>query len=161
MFGRTISYTAGGGCRNAGSLPVLVAAAVLAVLVAGCSAGMPLGERKAGRLSATALAAPKPDKARLSAIEQVDASDWEEMRREIASSSEVASQTLDWRNPDTGSTGTIMLLAAINKSGILCRSFTATVSDVKGVRRYGGEACLRTDGRWQLYGVTADDSLAA
>lgn len=161
MFGRAISYTAGGGRRNARTLPVLVAATALAALVAGCSAGLPLGERKAGRSPAVALAAPKPDKARLTAIEEVDPSDWEEIRREIAASSEVSNQTLDWRNPDTGSTGTITLLAAISKSGILCRSFTATVSDVKGVRRYGGEACLRTDGRWQLYAVTADDSLAA
>ena len=75
------------------------------------------------------------------------------------SDNEATTQSLEWRNPDTGSNGTIALLPAIGKSGALCRSFAATVGDVRGIHRYGGEACLRTDGRWQLHSITADDVL--
>lgn len=159
MYGRATTYTAGGGGRNARTLPATVAIAFLAIALAACSsAGPPLGERKSGRTAAAAIAKPRP--ASVTVIAEVDPSDWEAIRREIAASSEATTQSLDWRNPDTGSTGTIALLPAISKTGVLCRSFAATVGDMRGVHRYGGEACLRTDGRWQLTAITADDVLA-
>ncbi len=65
---------------------------------------------------------------------------------------------IEWSNPDTGSTGTIAdLRPAADRGGRLCRAFSTTVNDDRGIRRYRGDACQRTDGRWQLYGMVADD----
>ena len=44
------------------------------------------------------------------------------------------------------------------RSGQLCRSFATTVNDARGIRRYRGDACRRTDGRWQLDGMAPDDA---
>jgi surface antigen len=127
-------------------------------MLGGCSAiGIPFGEPAAGRI------APVRSNPVLTAkvTDSVDASDWEAVRRLVAGAAvERASDRLAWSNPDTGSTGTLATVAAsTGKSGRLCRSFSTTVNDLRGIRRYRGEACQRTDGRWQLYGVTADDSV--
>lgn len=148
MFGRAKSYTGAGDRRQPLALATLL---VAAVALAGCSS---LGERGPGRLSARAA---EPE----TAVTRVDPSDWETIRRTVAAASDAASHSLPWRNPDTGSNGTIALLPAITKSGSLCRAFATTVSDPSGIHRYGGEACLRTDGRWQLRGITADDVLVS
>ncbi len=148
MFGRAKSYT-GAGIRRQ-SLR-LVGIALVAMSAAGCSS---LGERGSGRLAARAA---KP----VSPVERVDPSDWETIRRAVAAASDAASHTLAWANPDTGSNGTISLLPAITKAGSLCRAFATTISDPSGVHRYGGEACLRTDGRWQLHDIGADDVLVS
>ncbi len=154
VFGRASSYT-GHGHRGKG-LRLLAVAAVLAAsatLTACSSFAPPLGERNAGRLATTASISPVA----ANPVESVDPSDWETIRRAVAASSDATAQTLTWRNPDTGSNGSVALLPAISKEGSLCRSFAATVNDIRGIHRYGGDACLRTDGRWQLLGVTADD----
>ena len=66
---------------------------------------------------------------------------------------------LAWRNPDTGSAGTISALSAAHaRNGLECRTFATTVNDERGIRRYRGETCLRANGRWQLYGMVADDA---
>jgi surface antigen len=94
------------------------------------------------------------------AVDQVDPSDWEAVRRALAGVSQDAEVSrIEWSNPDTGSTGTIATLdLPVERSGTLCRPFATTVSDVRGVSRYRGEACRRADGRWQLFGVIADDA---
>jgi surface antigen len=94
-------------------------------------------------------------------IESVDASDWEAIRRTIAAAPAGETKSLDWSNPDTRSTGalTVGVAAEIAGSGALCRTFVTTVSDPRGVRRYRGQACRETDGRWHLKGVAADDAL--
>jgi hypothetical protein len=155
MYGRATSYTGGDRARNALPLLRLLAFGLFVAALGACTS---LGERGSGRLAARAPA--KPFAAKVSVIDEVDPSDWEAIRREIAASSEATTQSLAWRNPDTGSNGSIALLPAITKAGALCRSFAATVNDVRGIHRYGGDACLRTDGRWQLHGVTADDVVA-
>ena len=66
--------------------------------------------------------------------------------------------SLDWLNPDTGSTGTITATATASEGKFLCRSFATTVNDLRGIRRYRGEACAPDGGRWQLRGVTPDDA---
>jgi surface antigen len=148
MLGRAKSYTGVGNRRQSlGACAILI----LAAFTSGCTS---LGERTSGRLAAK-QAAP------VSAIERVDPSDWETIRRTVAAASDAASHTLTWRNPDTGSNGTIALLPAISKKGSLCRAFATTVSDPSGIHRYGGEACLRTDGRWQLHDISADDVLVS
>lgn len=158
MFGRASSYTGHGRrskrARFVGMAAAWVAAFAAAASLAACSSfGPPLGERNAGRLARTASITP----ASANPVETVDPSDWETIRRAVAASSDATAQTLTWRNPDTGSNGSVALLPAINKEGSLCRSFAATVNDIRGIHRYGGDACLRTDGRWQLTGITADD----
>lgn len=159
MFGRASSYT-GHGRRSKRARLFGVAAAWVAVWtaaasLAACSSfGPPLGERNAGRLARTGSITPA---AAQNPVETVDPSDWETIRRAVAASSDATAQTLTWRNPDTGSNGSVALLPAISKDGALCRSFAATVNDIRGIHRYGGDACLRTDGRWQLTGITADD----
>ena len=149
MFGRAKSYTGVG--KRSQSLGLCAIVVLVSAAAAGCSS---LGERSSGRLAARA-AAPE------AAIARVDPSDWETIRRTVAAASDASSHSLPWRNPDTGSNGTIALLPAITKAGSLCRAFATTVSDPSGVHRYGGEACLRTDGRWQLHEITADDILVS
>ena len=135
-----------------------LAAVLLASALTACSAvGVPFGEGKSGRL-ANARPAAQAVPVAATVSDQVDPSDWETIRRMVAAASEKTSHTLSWRNPDTGSNGAISVLPAITRAGSLCRSFAATVNDVRGIHRYGGDACLRTDGRWQLHGVTADDT---
>lgn len=159
MDGRATSYTGVGPKRQSPGLAKAVAIALLAAALGGCSSvGVPFGEGKSGRLAAQKPRAQTVQTA-ANVIDQVDPSDWETIRRTVAAASETASHSLTWRNPDTGSNGAIAVLPAISKAGSLCRSFAATVNDIRGIHRYGGEACLRTDGRWQLLAVTADDSL--
>jgi surface antigen len=155
MDGRATSYIGVGGRRQLPAFAKVLAIVLFAAVLGGCSSvGVPFGEGKSGRLANAR--AVKPVEA-ASVIDQVDPSDWETIRRTVAGASEKTSHTLSWRNPDTGSNGAIAVLPAIATAGSLCRPFAATVNDVRGVHRYGGEACLRTDGRWQLHGITADD----
>ena len=154
MDGRATSYIGVGGRRQSPVVPKALAIALIAATLGACSSvGVPFGEGKSGRLAATRAAKVEA----VAVVDQVDPSDWETIRRTVAAASETTSHSLTWRNPDTGSNGAIAVLPAITTAASLCRSFAATVNDVRGVHRYGGEACLRTDGRWQLHGITADD----
>jgi surface antigen len=154
MDGRATSYIGVGGRRQSPVVPNILVIALIAAALGACSSvGVPFGEGKSGRLAATRAAKVEA----VAVVDQVDPSDWETIRRTVAGASETTSHSLTWRNPDTGSNGAIAVLPAITAAGSLCRSFAATVNDVRGVHRYGGEACLRTDGRWQLHGITADD----
>lgn len=158
VFGRASSYTGHGRRGKPRWWLAPIAIAALAAAVSGCSSfGPPLGERNSGRLAAGRTASITP--AAANPVEAVDPSDWETIRRAVAASSDATAQTVTWRNPDTGSNGSVALLPAITKEGSFCRSFAATVNDIRGIHRYGGDACLRTDGRWQLLGITADDKL--
>jgi surface antigen len=92
--------------------------------------------------------------------DSVDPSDWEAVRRAVASAPDEASEAaIPWSNPHTGSDGTINASAAtVGKSGALCRSLETTISDYRGVRLYRGEACRRADGRWQIVRLAAGDA---
>jgi hypothetical protein len=48
--------------------------------------------------------------------------------------------------------------AAHARGSLTCRPLATTINDERGVRRYRGEACQRDNGRWQLYGMVADDA---
>jgi surface antigen len=94
-----------------------------------------------------------------SVTDGVDPSDWETMRQVVAGIAPAdADLTRPWTNPQTGSYGSITVGAAEQRSGGACRSFSTTVSDLRGVRRYRGEACQPVGGRWQLSDIRADDS---
>jgi len=149
------SYIGEGRTRQ--SPPFMRAAAIaLTVLsLAGCSRlGLPFGDSDDPKTTGAVQVAAK-------VTDHVDASDWEAIRRAVATAPIDGSdaQGIDWSNPDTGSSGVITAYPAVaEKGGALCRTLATTVNDVRGVRRYRGEACQRTDGRWQLFKIAADDS---
>ncbi len=137
-----------------------VAVAILALSLGGCAGlGLPFGAELASTDPMT-TGSIKPTLVSANVVDGVDASDWEAIRREVADVPvDSAVDRLAWRNPDTGSAGTISgLSAARAQSGLACRTFATTVNDQRGVRRYRGETCRRSNGRWQLYGMVADDA---
>jgi len=114
-----------------------------------------------GYAAAPAGATPEPAAKPRTAIDGVDPSDWERIRLFASTNVEPAKtgEVLDWTNPETGSNGTISPLAASRTvaGGRECRSFGLTVSDIRGIRRYRGDACHTPDGMWQLFDVTPED----
>ena len=147
MFGR--SYT--GKARRRQSPGVVVGAAiVLALSLTGC-ARLGLGE------ASTERSASKPAAAVVS--DHVDPSDWGMVKKALAQMpSDKPGTELAWQNPQTGSDGVITALAAMAKGGgPFCRAFATTVNDIRGIRRYRGQACQTQDGSWQLTQVTVDD----
>jgi len=149
------SYIGGGEQRQS---PILAAVAVAALGIAlgGCSSmGMPLGEAGGSyeRTGAIAVGAVVTD--------SVDPSDWEAVRRTVARvPADMLADRVEWSNPATGSTGTVAMSEPSNdRGGKLCRPLSATINDIRGVRRYRGDACRGADGVWRLYGMTADDAI--
>jgi surface antigen len=132
-----------------------VAVALLAATLGGCAGlGLPFETASNQKMTTGSI-----HKVSAKASGKVDQSDWETVRRAIASVGGEADASVDWRNPDTGSTGSIAILdtpTATNDEN--CRNFATTINDMRGIRRYRGEACRMTNGRWQLFGVLADDS---
>jgi surface antigen len=137
-----------------------VAAAVVALSLGGCAGlGLPGGgELITGSIPANRSVTPTLVSA--SVVDRVDPSDWETVRRTVAGASPTAGVSrIEWSNPDTGSSGTIAGLdVPTDRKGQLCRSFATTINDSRGIRGYRGDACRRTDGRWQLYGMVPDDA---
>ncbi|WP_169516651.1 RT0821/Lpp0805 family surface protein [Kaistia adipata] len=97
-----------------------------------------------------------------SVVEAVAPSDWEHIRLTASTfmPGSAKGEVIDWTNPDTGSNGTISPLASARNEpdGRNCRAFSLTVSDVRGIRRYRGDACRAPDGMWQLFEVVPEDS---
>lgn len=134
----------------------VAALAMLAASLGGCAGlGLPFGEVQDARISGETTGTITRK-----VVDQVDPSDWEAVRRTVASVPvDEAMSGVEWTNPDTGSTGTIATIdSPVERKGTLCRPFATTVSDARGVRLYRGEACQRVDGRWQLHGMIADDA---
>lgn len=156
MVGREPSYTGGGTARQR-TWPLLATLAMTLALGGCAGMGLPFGEAAETRMAQAGGA--RPFQAKATVIERVDGSDWEAIRRSVAGVPETQTQENTWYNPDTGSTGTVGVSIATEVSGTLCRPFATTISDSRGIRRYRGDACLRTDGRWQLHGIRADDAL--
>lgn len=159
MTGRAHSYIGEGTRRQSSNLLPGLTISLVALSLGGCAGlGLPFGEAgSAGRLASNGGPA-KTILASATVTDQVDASDWETVRRTAEGAPEAASR-LDWINPETGSSGRLAIAAAAtDPDGVVCRSFATTVNDVRGIRRYRGESCVRTDGRSQLRGVTADDA---
>lgn len=132
----------------------VIAAAVLSV--AGCARlGLPFEGVSAETTGSIASARPV---IAAKITSGVDPSDWQTVRQALAgmASSGTGRDGVDWRNPNTGSAGTITAYAAEETSAGLCRAFATTVSDLRGVRRYRGQACIR-NGDWKLTGVAPED----
>jgi len=58
---------------------------------------------------------------------------------------------LAWRNPETGSSGTIVAIDNfMGKHGQNCRGFKTSVDTFMGIAFYNGEACQISPGEWVL-----------
>lgn len=58
---------------------------------------------------------------------------------------------LNWSNPETGSTGTVMSIDTFKgKHGQMCRGFKTSVNSFMGVALYNGETCKVREDRWLL-----------
>ncbi|MEM1316857.1 MAG: RT0821/Lpp0805 family surface protein [Pseudomonadota bacterium] len=58
---------------------------------------------------------------------------------------------LNWSNPETGSTGTVLSIDAFKgKHGQICRGFKTSVNSFMGVALYNGETCKVREDRWLL-----------
>lgn len=157
MLASAVSYIGPSWSRQSWLVVRAAAVAGLAISLAGCAGlGLPFGGAAGTQVSGETTAS-LPEKTDV--IGQVDPSDWEAVRRTVAGVPvDAATGGVEWTNPDTGSTGTIANIdPPIERGGMPCRPFATTVSDTHGVRLYRGEACQRFDGRWQLYGMIADD----
>ncbi|MBZ0230081.1 MAG: hypothetical protein K8F58_16745 [Bauldia sp.] len=132
---------------------MVLGAAILSV--AGCARlGLPF---EAGSVATNAGIPPGKPVISAKVADGVDPSDWQTVREAL--SGMAAGETgdgLDWRNPATGSAGTITAYAAGDTPAGFCRVFATTVNDMRGVRRYRGQACIR-GGDWKLTGVTPED----
>lgn len=113
-------------------------------------------------MTTTGSIAPAAPTAKRSVVEAVAPSDWEHIRLTASTfiPSSANGDIIDWTNPDTGSNGTLspVRTAQNEPDGRNCRAFALTVSDVRGIRRYKGDACRATDGMWQLFEVVPEDS---
>jgi surface antigen len=137
----------------------IVLAALLAATsgLAGCASfHLPFGPQLSRVSMETTAAIP----ANGASIVSVDPSDWETVRTTIAAIPTGQAKTQEWANLKTRSTGSVSVAVAQDGRLIaVCRNFAATVSDAHGVRLYRGQACREITGRWQLKGVTGDDTV--
>jgi len=144
------SYS-GGQNRRQTARPGGIAVAAFAAGLASCSSlGLPFGP------DVTTISAIP---AVISAADVVAPSDWETVRKTIATIPSGQTKTVQWSNGTTGSTGALTVLGVTAVPPATCRPFSTTVSDPRGVRRYRGRACRQGDGGWQLVGLVADDTL--
>ena len=152
------SYIGKGRERQSPPLLRPIAIAVLAVGLGGCAGlGLPFNEAAVDR----GLSTGSIQKVSAKGNGKVDQSDWDTVRRAIAraASEKTLDGTLEWRNPGTGTTGTIAILDTVTATNDPnCRNFQTTINDMRGIRHYRGEACQMSKGSWQLFGVLADDS---
>lgn len=160
MSARRHSYSPTPKLRQSPRILPAAATALIALSLGGCAGlGLPIA-REMTALDTTTTGSIRPTLVSATVVDGVAASDWEAIRRTVAATrANTAVDRLGWTNPDTGSAGSIVgLSAAALKGGMPCRTFATTVNDQRGVRRYRGEACEHGNGRWQLYGMVADDA---
>lgn len=152
------SYIGMGRERQSPPLVRPIAIAVLAVALGGCAGlGLPFNEAAVDR----DLSTGSIQKVSAKGNDKVDQSDWNAVRRAIAraTADKKIDGTVEWRNPGTGTTGTVAILDTVTATNDPnCRNFQTTINDVRGIRHYRGEACQMNEGNWQLFGVLADDS---
>jgi hypothetical protein len=88
----------------------------------------------------------------------ISAIDLDSMREAIRGSLAVLTGgTIFWSNSESGSDGIIEFAA--DDAAETCRPFAATVSDLRGIRRYRSEACPGSDGAWDFAEITPEDSV--
>jgi surface antigen len=149
------SYIGAGRQRQSPPYIRLAAIALLAAMLGGCAGlGMPFESASRDTMTTGSI-----QKVSAKAGGSTAPSDWEAVRSTIAGAMVSKTEAVAWRNPSTGSNGELSILntsTATNDGN--CRNFVTTMNDMRGIRRYRGEACKMANGRWQLFGVLADDS---
>ena len=157
-----VSYT-GRPDRRQPPVSSLAAIVLLAFSLAGCAGlGLPFHEAAAGGGEPARHPSLVSTRINATASDQVDPTDWMAVRQTLGRipATAGAGTSLDWRNALTNSDGTVSLLTAgVRERGSLCRGFATTINDLRGIRRYRGEACHGSDG-WQLSGVVPDNGTA-
>ena len=146
--------------------PLFVVLCVACGALSGCAL-MPFGNDgvdhvTTGSISPAATPAPLPAAPTMppAIVDALADSDWQAIRAKAASDLPAAANgaELDWSNLDTGNSGTLAPLSDPRPNGALsCRAFALTVSDVRGIRRYHGDACQSASDAWQLFNMTPDD----
>ncbi len=152
-----MSYAPDAPRRNPLRAALRFALPVAAMFLAGCSS---FGMGDFARTAAVSgpATSPVPVKVSLSVVDSVDPSDWETVRRTIASIPANTTGRYGWSNPRTHSSGTLTVLPLASGSSASCRAIATTINDMRGIRSYRGEACHRRDGQWQLFGLRPDDT---
>jgi surface antigen len=158
MRWRDHSYIGEGRLRQLPRSVRLAAIAILAAGLCGCAGlGLPFGQTAAdGNLTTGSI-----EKVSSKPPGKVAQSDWEAVRKSLAKAASDPSLNgmAAWRNPQTGTTGTLRVLDTVTATNDPnCRNFQTTVNDTRGIRHYRGEACRTSKDSWELYGVLADDS---
>jgi surface antigen len=151
--------------RMIGGLRPILLIAACGLAGCGLAPGGPEAEldlTTTGSITPARTAAPPAPAPARSVVEAVAPSDWEHIRLTASTfmPGSAKGEMIDWTNPDTGSNGTISPSAAARNEadGRNCRPFSLTVSDLRGIRRYRGDACRAPDGMWQLFEVVPEDS---
>lgn len=133
--------------RLAGRLPI----GALAALAAACSGPADRFGAPAIDPVTTASFAEKSE----TSISPIDLAS---MREAISGSLSVPTGgTVFCSNRKSGSDGIIEF--AVDDTADSCRPFSATVSDLRGIRRYRSEACPGSDGGWDFAEITPEDSV--
>jgi hypothetical protein len=136
-------------------------AAVLAGLLAagGCGISVPLGDLVAETGEATgsataSLALPYPLPIGLAPSDA--AAIGLAVERALSRARQDAEDERRWRNPMTGSSGTLVALGEPEMSGPeTCRTFGSTVTSIKGVHRYWSRACQGAGGEVRIVAIGA------
>jgi len=134
--------------------------------LAGCSqAGIPGGSAEvASNPGPTQRALPTDAAATAAALVEADAIEPSDLKTVLSTAAAALNsgrtdQAVAWSNPETGSSGAVTPLeAAASGDSDECRVFASTVNDMRGVRRYRGEACMRGDGAWNLMRFVPEDA---
>lgn len=155
-------YHRAGGSRVHAALLVLCASLALA----GCgSITIPLGGglgSQSADITGTSSTIGDPRGAQTMALayETLGDTDWEEVRKTVASSLYApADAKLEWVNERTGTNGTITGLVSLRaKNGASCRQFTTTMAKIDGVRIYRAEACQGYAGQWEIINTAAAEA---
>jgi len=154
MSGRAHSYH-GVAVRRQRAIVRLAAIGALALSLGGCAGlGLPFtGAETTGSIAYNGRAV-QPILASAMIANQADPTDWDTVRRTIEGAPQGGAR-LEWGNAITGSAGSLTVAA---DTGDTCRAFVTTINDIRGIRRYRGQACVTPNGRSQLRNVTADDA---
>lgn len=136
--------------------------ALVPALLSGCGLS-PLGERaEVDRAVTGSVETARPVPVARTVVDALDPSDWEHIRLVAATTLSTAQQgeVIDWTNAATGSNGTVTATGEARRDAAagLCRPFSLTVSDLRGIRRYRGEACRSQDGMARLIGMLPEDA---
>lgn len=59
-------------------------------------------------------------------------------------------QTVAWKNPDSGNSGSITPTKTFQNNGKYCREYTQTVKVAGKIQQAYGQACRQADGSWQI-----------